>query len=378
MCPTAHDHPSSVDSPAHAAPHQTADGASPGGSESFAELLSRVRVAVDRELAAVWDAELATHARHGLPVQKPLEAARALCLRGGKRLRAALVAVGNLIGGGDAGRSVLEVCCAVELLQAYFLIHDDWMDGDRTRRGGPAVHAALDGLFASEHLAAAGAVLAGDFTLALATRVLARAQVPEGRWPSVTARFAQMQIDAVVGQQLDVLGDGSNLEEVYRLKTASYTVLGPLLMGLELAGSRSASHAELVPALEAFAVPLGVAFQLRDDLIGAYAPPSVSGKPLGGDLRAGKHTLLVSAALARGGAEAAGLLRSVLGNTQASDEQVSRTLEALETCGARAEVEARIAALEVEVRRALERGPWPPQARRLLDGLAAVLIHRAS
>jgi geranylgeranyl diphosphate synthase, type I len=378
MCPTAHDHPARVDSPAHAALHPTTEGASLAGAESFPALLGRVRAAVDEELAAIWDAELATHARHGLPVQKPLEAARALSLRGGKRLRAGLVAVGNQLGGGDGGPCVLEVCCAVELLQSYFLIHDDWMDGDETRRGGPAVHAALDGLFASSHLAAAGAVLAGDFTLALATRVLSRARVPEGRWPRLMARFAQMQIDAVVGQQLDVLGDGSNLEEVYRLKTASYTVLGPLLMGLELGIGPAPSIAELVPVLEAFAVPLGVAFQLRDDLIGAYAPPSVSGKPLGGDLRAGKHTLLVSAALAHRGSDAERLLRSVLGNAQASEEQISRTLEALETCGARAEVEARIAALEVEARGVLLRGPWQTSSRRLLESLVGVLIHRAS
>jgi len=378
MCPSAHD-PSAVDSSARSGvPHAVAP--SPDG-ESFVGLLDRVRQAVDRELLQIWDAELGVHARHGVPVQRPLDAARDLSLRGGKRLRAALVAVGHELGGGGASSGLLEVCCAVELLQAYFLIHDDWMDGDRTRRGGPAVHAALEEHFASAHLAAAGAVLAGDFTLALATRVLARAPVSERRAPRLMARFAQMQLDAVLGQQLDVLGDGSNLEEVYRLKTASYTVLGPLLVGLELAGPtlpEARSPEAQAQALEALAVPLGVAFQLRDDLIGAYAPPSVSGKPLGGDLRAGKHTLLVSAALACPGTRAERLLRGVLGNARASEQDVSLVLEALEECGARAEVEARIVALEREVRGTLERGPWAPQARRLLDGLVDALIHRQS
>jgi geranylgeranyl diphosphate synthase type I len=377
MCPSATDPSLALPGRAGALHPASAREPSLGGAESFAELLGAVLLAVDRELAAIWDAELAAHAHLGLPVQKPLEAARALCLRGGKRLRAALVAVGHRLGAGGPGR-VLDVCCAVELLQAYFLIHDDWMDGDRTRRGGPAVHAALDGQFGSEHLAAAGAVLAGDFTLALATRVLAQAPVPEGRWPRLMARFSQMQIDAVLGQQLDVLGDGSNLEEVYRLKTASYTVLGPLLLGLELGGQRSPLIEPLAVALESFATPLGIAFQLRDDLIGAYAPPSVSGKPLGGDLRAGKHTMLVTTALARRGSEAEHLLGRVLGNAQASDELVARTLDALDACGARAEVEARIAALEGEARAALDAGRWTPEARRLLDGLMAALIHRAS
>src|SRR5262245_17375293 len=193
------------------------------GNASFEELLVSVRGAVDRELAAAWAQVIDEQSSRGLPVLAPLEAARGLCLRGGKRLRAALVAVGFHLGGGDdAVAHVLEACCAVELLQAYFLIHDDWMDRDRLRRGGPAVHAALEGVFASEHLAAAGAVLAGDFTLALATGALARARVPDGRWAAVLQRFAQMQLDAVIGQKLDVLGDGSAIDEVYRLKTGSY------------------------------------------------------------------------------------------------------------------------------------------------------------
>ncbi|HTV17021.1 MAG TPA: polyprenyl synthetase family protein [Polyangiaceae bacterium] len=342
---------------------------------SFTELLSAVKREVDDELVALWDAALHEHAARGPAVLGPLDAARALCARGGKRLRAALVAVGHQLGGGD-GRA-LAACCAVELLQAYFLIHDDWMDGDRLRRGGPAVHAALETQFASAHLAAAGAVLAGDYTLALATRQLARVQAPEGRWPQLVARFAQMQLDAVIGQKLDVLGDGSNLEEVYRLKTGSYTVLGPLLLGLELCPPRS-DDASVRAALEAFALPLGIAFQLRDDLIGAYADPSVTGKPLGGDLRAGKRTLLVNLVLARRGSEAERLLTGVLGNAEASNAEVERALAALEACGARAEVEQRIAGLARQASQALDAGAWSRDARAVLDGLSRAMLERTA
>lgn len=343
--------------------------------ESFEQLLRGVREHVDRELDLIWKAARGEHSRHGIAVSGPLEAAAELSLRGGKRLRAALVAVGYRLGGerGELG-AALHVCCAVELLQAYFLIHDDWMDGDRLRRGGPAVHAALEERFASPHLAAAGAVLAGDYTLALATRVLARAEPPRGRWPILLARFAQMQLDAVVGQKLDVLGDGENLDEVYRLKTASYTVLGPLHLGLALSATPAPSDA----SLEAFAVPLGIAFQLRDDLIGAFADSAVTGKPRGSDLRSGKRTLLLRTALSLADVETQRLIRSVVGNLHAAPDELSAALAALDACGARAGVERRIEALATEARAALASTPWEPGARLLLEGLLVALIERAS
>jgi geranylgeranyl diphosphate synthase, type I len=347
------------------------------GEVSFEVLLRDVRAAVDCELAALWAAVLDEHSGRGVAVRRPLEAARDLCLRGGKRLRAALVAVGHRLGGGDGGpSSVLSACCAVELLQAYFLIHDDWMDRDRLRRGGPAVHAALEDVFASEHLAAAGAVLAGDFALALATRTLGEASVSAERWPAVLRRFATMQLDAVIGQKLDVLGDGSELDEVYRLKTGSYTVLGPLLLGLELGPAPGPAGA--VAALEAFALPLGIAFQLRDDLIGAFAEPRVTGKPRGSDLRAGKRTLLATLGLAQPGSDAERQLTAVLGNAAASDAEVERALVLLDACGARLEVEQRISALSGQAREALAAVAWAPGARLLLDGLLKALIERAS
>src|SRR5690606_35756048 len=187
----------------------------------------------------------------------------------------------------------------------------------------------------------------------------------------------KVELGAVIGQKLDVLGDGSSLEEVYRLKTASYTVLGPLHLGLELCAARD-DAARMLAALEAFAVPLGVAFQLRDDLIGAYADPKVTGKPLGGDLRSGKRTLLVSLGLARRGSDAERALSGVLGNAHASDAEVERTLAALEACGARAEVERRIRALARDASDALDVGGWSPDARALLGGLLDALVDRSA
>jgi geranylgeranyl diphosphate synthase type I len=91
-------------------------------------------------------------------------------------------------------------------LQAYFLIHDDWMDQDEMRRGGPSVHAYLAKKFRNVRLGHSSAILAGDYSVALATEALARAEMPKARAQRIFACFAQMQIDAVIGQQLDLVG----------------------------------------------------------------------------------------------------------------------------------------------------------------------------
>jgi geranylgeranyl diphosphate synthase, type I len=340
--------------------------------QPFPALLGSVQRAVDGALEQSWEFARREHAGFGQAVQAPLEAARELCLRGGKRLRAALVAVGQGIAASELDLAAcLPACCAVELLHAYFLIHDDWMDQDELRRGGPAVHTALARRFASVHLGAAGAVLAGDYTLALATRALANPALPDERRQALLERFVSMQLDAVVGQKLDVLGDGSNLDDVYRLKTGSYTVLGPLELGAALHGAPP----ELSAAFQAFALPLGIAFQLRDDVLGAFGDPAQTGKPRGGDLLAGKRTLLLQAALAQPAARES--VSIVFGDRNAPAAAVDAALAALDACGARAGVEARITELRANCRQALNAAAFTPAARRLLEGVLAALLDRS-
>jgi geranylgeranyl diphosphate synthase type I len=232
------------------------------------------------------------------------------------------------------------------------------------------VHAVLERRLGSAHLGAAGAVLAGDYTAALATRVLLRGQLPPERQGSVLARFVDMQLDAVVGQHLDVLGDGSQIDDVYRLKTGSYTVLGPLLLGAALGELSSDQSA----ALEAFALPLGIAFQLRDDLLGAFGDPLETGKPRGSDLIANKRTLLLQVALQS--PECRRALEGVLGNPAAPPQLVDSALLAMAKSGARARVEARIAELTAHAEQAASGSAFKPAARQLLLGMLAALTHR--
>ncbi|MBX3181256.1 MAG: polyprenyl synthetase family protein [Polyangiaceae bacterium] len=313
-------------------------------------LLGSLKRDIDARLAALFEAELKRVAPLGQGAADMVLACRDLCLRGGKRVRPGLVVAGlRAVSATREPAAALEVGVALELVQGYFLIHDDWMDRDLVRRGGPSVHAQLTRRFRSEHLGAASAILAGDFAVAVAQRLIAEVPVPPRHHGEFLKVFAEMQVDAVLGQQLDLLNRADDPELTYALKTASYTVRGPLLLGALLGGARPAE----LSALSRFARPAGVAFQLRDDLLGVFGRSRETGKPRGSDLARGSRTPLILAGLRRARGEERQLLQRVHGNKDASLTELERAIQILESSGARAEVEARIQELEREATSAL-------------------------
>jgi geranylgeranyl diphosphate synthase type I len=347
----------------------------------FALLLSQVKTDVDARLARTLDEERQLHQDTGPEVTAALDAASALC-RGGKRLRAALVKVGQTCFLDETGatprarRKSFEVAAeagvALELLQAYFLIHDDWMDQDNTRRGVAAAHVVLAERFRSLHKGAAGAVLAGDYLVALATRHLVDAVEQHPAASDVMRCFANMQLDAVVGQQLDTGGLSRDAERVYQLKTGSYTVRGPLQLGAWLGGATR----KQVAALQGFCEPLGIAFQIRDDLLGAFGSPEETGKPRGNDLLQGKWTWLVQYALAHGTAADKSALEAVFARPEATEKQIQQATHALESSGARAACEARIAELRQQSEASLGRLRISSNGRSLCNGAMHALLER--
>jgi geranylgeranyl diphosphate synthase type I len=303
-----------------------------------------------------------------------VSAVRDLCLRGGKRLRPALLVAGfrAASASGDA-EPALDAGVALELLQAYLLIHDDWMDGDLVRRGGPAVHARLARHFRSEHKGHASGILAGDYAAAVALEALSQVSMKPLVARSAFACFAEMQLDAIAGQQLDLIGGDYDVELAYQLKTGSYTVRGPLRLGAILASAKP----DTLRALDRFALPVGVAFQMQDDLLSAFGETARTGKPLGNDLRAGKRTALLAAGLSLARGKALRTLKRAVGNASATDAEVRDALAVLESSGARRAIEARVTQLSEKARRGLDQGISRPGAR-LLSGAADALTARRS
>ena len=342
--------------------------------DAFGQFVARVRAEVDGRLGPWLDARVTQARSCGADVETVADAVRSLVMRGGKRMRAVLLAAAYEGCGGEGGSvAVAAAGVSLELLQAYLLVHDDWMDGDDVRRGGPSVPAMMRERL-PDH-ADAASVLAGDLAAAWAQEALLELELPPARVLLAARELARVEEEVIHGQVLDLCsraGDAREVEAVHALKTASYTVRGPLVMGARLAGASEGQ----VAALAAFAAPLGVAFQLRDDVLGTFGDVLATGKPAESDLRKGKRTALIVEALAD--AKAARTLERVLGRRDANDQEHAAAVAAVESSGARARVEGRIAVLASEARAALEGAELRSGGRALLESAIVALTERES
>lgn len=347
-------------------------GPSKATSNAFLALLAELRPELERRIAERFDAKAARAKPYGADVCAMIEAARELTLRGGKRMRAGLVAAGFVASNGED--QPLDACIdggvALELLQTYLLIQDDWMDGDTQRRGGPSVHAALSKRLGDEKLGATSAILASDMTWGLSIETIASiAGLDAQRRLDALSLFMQVHEDVVLGQQIDVLGKAEDVEAMHDLKTGSYTIRGPLLLGATMAGA----SAELMAALGRFAAPLGVAFQLRDDLLGTFGDSAETGKPVGSDIVAGKRTALVVEAERLSSEAEKRALAAAHGKADASKEAIETASLALVTSGARTAVEERQRALCDAASKVLDEMAISPKARAILSGVVDAL-----
>jgi geranylgeranyl diphosphate synthase type I len=312
-------------------------------------------------------------------LESPLTSIRRLVLAGGKRLRPAFCYWGFRAGGGDADDpSVTDAGAAFELLHAFALIHDDVMDGSTMRRGVPSVHvehatthAAMSWRGEPRRYGDGVAILAGDLAAVLADELLA------GAPPEAIAVWNRLRLEVNIGQYLDVLGaaegntDVSQARRISRYKSGKYTVERPLHLGAALAGALD----DLAPSLSAYGEPLGEAFQLRDDLLGVFGDPAVTGKPVGDDLREGKPTPLLALARERATGADAQLLARV-GEENLAEDDARAIREVFDRTGARDTVERSIEDLTAEALKALDGAPISSGVQKPLVELAEYVGRR--
>jgi geranylgeranyl diphosphate synthase type I len=343
--------------------------------ESLVPVATRVEARIDDLLAA----ELARWEAVDADLAQPIGALRAFVAAGGKRLRPAFCHCAYVGAGGDSEAPVvIDAAAAIELVHTFALVHDDVMDGSDTRRGLASVHRQ----FVAQHADSAWrgearrfgegmAIIVGDFAIVYADMLMRRVPV------DAYAIYDELRVELCVGQSLDLVStaasrtDRATANRIATYKSGKYTVERPLHLGAALAGRL----VELAEPLSAIGLPLGQAFQLRDDVLGAFGEADVIGKPVGDDLREGKPTPLAALAFARArDGDRAPLER--LGDPELALTDVEAIREVFVHTGALAEVEADIDRLVAQAREALADAPLHDDAKTRLHALADYVAWR--
>jgi geranylgeranyl diphosphate synthase, type I len=311
-------------------------------------------------------------------------------LGGGKRLRPAFAYWGwRAVSDAEPNPEVLLLFSALELLQACALVHDDVIDDSATRRGSPTVHVRFAALHrdrnwqgSADRFGVSAAILLGDLALAWADDIVFGAGLTPDAQRRVLRVWADIRTEVLGGQYLDIVAEASAAESIASamnvdtFKTAYYTVTRPLQLGAAAAADRPDVHT----FFGQFGTDLGVAFQLRDDVLGVFGDPAVTGKPSGDDLRSGKRTVLLAEALEladKSDPLAANLLRRSIG-TPLTDAQVTELRGVIESVGALAAAEQRIATLTRGALDALAAAPVNEPAKAGLSALAQRATNRSA
>lgn len=324
-----------------------------------------------------------------------LDSIRALS-QGGKRLRALLAYWGYRGAGGQGSNpSIIKAGVAIELFQTAALIHDDIIDASDTRRGAPSVHRRFEAdhrrlgyKTSPESYGISSAILAGDLCLSWSEMVFA--SIPQSTVGSQARYiFDLMRTEVMAGQYLDILGEVVAQQEpqealeraqnVIRYKSAKYSCEQPLALGGALAlNLPEGQENSLLAGYRAFALPLGEGFQLRDDQLGVFGQPEVTGKPAGDDLREGKRTVLTALTALAASQQQAQQLEEALGQPDLSLGQIQEIQKLMRDLGALDALEDMIEAKSQQALTALEALEIDPIVVQALKDIAHRALHRAA
>jgi geranylgeranyl diphosphate synthase, type I len=343
--------------------------------KAFASLLLNTKPAVESKMEAMFRDRAKLRAPNGPEVRDVVAVAHDLSMRGGKRFRAALLAAAYFgVSPRGAKDNALLGGVSLEMLQSYLLIQDDWMDGDVERRGGPSAHIALakklgGGPLLPERAGGVAALLASDLVWGLAVSALLSTKVEPAIRVRALDELMRIHEDVVAGQVIDTLAKKPDIEVLHDLKTGSYTVRGPLALGAILGGAGK----PVLRALARYADPLGVAFQLRDDLLGVFGTEAEAGRPQGSDLRSGKNTSVLRHASPKLRGAGKRALATVWKKGDAKQRDVLTAVDAISATGAREAVEMRLASLCDRAEREASKLPLSASAKAQLTGASLAI-----
>lgn len=309
-------------------------------------------------------------------------------LDSGKRLRPLFATIGFLGAGGELSPAIIRATASLELVHVCALIHDDVMDASDTRRGAPAIHKQFQSLHQAqalhgngEQFGAAAAILLGDLALIWAAKALHESGAPTQSILRSLPVYDEMRVELMAGQYLDIYEQALASEsverslKVARFKSGKYSIERPLHFGASLAANLSPT---LIESYSNYGLPLGEAFQLRDDVIGVFGDPEKTGKPAGDDLREGKRTVLVATTLSRANVTQRTEFLNLFGRKDLNLNEIESLRALIVETGSLAELESIIQEMTFKAHNALTTGGITPQAVALLAEMAVAATQRTA
>lgn len=306
---------------------------------------------------------------------------------GGKNIRGALTKLGYECFGGKDEKAILQVSLMVEIAHAFLLMHDDIMDQDRLRRGRPTIHVQYDSLHreryakgSPEHYGLSMALNTGDAGFVLSHLLLADADFTPEIKQRVLRRFDRQLLTTAYGQAIDISYEHQarvteeDVMRVHHYKTANYTITGPLQYGALFAG---ASEKE-VEKIEKYGLPVGIAFQLRDDELGIFSEEKKLGKPIGSDIRENKNTLLHLKALEWANNKDKEFLEDAYGNRDLTTAEVKKVQEITIKTGALAYSQKLSRELVEKGKKFIPQITENPELQDTLSQMADYMVERES
>jgi geranylgeranyl diphosphate synthase type I len=349
--------------------------------------LADIRIRVQRDLTDFLAEQTHYLGEIGAELIPAAEAINAFLLNGGKRLRPLFAYCGYVSAGGKDDDAIIRAISSLELLQGCALIHDDLMDASDTRRGKPSIHRLFERIHQSEELSgsaanygASAAILLGDLALVWADQMLHQSGISDAQLIRTLPIYDEMRVEIMAGQFLDIHEQALATQSVARslkiarYKSGKYTVERPLHFGASLALLASGRRENYFAMFSEFGLPLGEAFQLRDDLLGVFGDPALTGKPAGDDLREGKRTVLMAMTQDRANAKQEATIAQLFGDRRLDTEGVEALREIIIETGARDHVEGLIDKLTLTALDSLNRDEIPENAHTLLSELVTIAI----
>jgi geranylgeranyl diphosphate synthase type I len=348
------------------------------------ELLKYKKI-VDKKLAEYFARKLREMSRIGISAKDAVRSIRDLTLAGGKRLRAAFMYWGYIGAGGKEISKIIEASMSIELTHIFLLIHDDIIDRDDFRHGVSAIHKRYENMarrfykkIDAKHFGDSMAIVAGDIAAAFGNEIIFNSKFKPEIVLKALDKLQNIVTMTVSGEIFDVIleakGKASEKEvlKVHENKTAKYTVEGPLQLGAMLAGAND----EILKSYSSYAVPVGIAFQIQDDILGVFGNEKKLGKPVCSDLREGKQTLLIVKALEKGNSRQKKIIQKLLGNKNVTDKEIEEFRKIIRNTGS-LEYSQKLAAKLVENgKKSLDKAKINKEAKEFMVGIADYIVNR--